>query len=80
LLEPYFEAGNLISRMVNPFLELNAVFLHGLVEEGLLDSGLCSLAETVVEDSDKEASKYYALALLDDDLLDSDQFKSHLLD
>ncbi|KAG6883650.1 hypothetical protein C0992_008196 [Termitomyces sp. T32_za158] len=36
-LAAFYQAGKLIPRLINLFLELNAVFIHGLVAEGLLD-------------------------------------------
>ncbi|KAG6826822.1 hypothetical protein H0H92_014274 [Tricholoma furcatifolium] len=37
-MSSFYRAGKLIPRLVNPFLELNAVFIRGLVAGNLLDS------------------------------------------
>ncbi|KAG5726386.1 hypothetical protein E4T56_gene19578 [Termitomyces sp. T112] len=36
-LKPFYNAEKLIPWVVNPFLELNAVFMHGLIMDGLLN-------------------------------------------
>ncbi|KAG5726797.1 hypothetical protein E4T56_gene557 [Termitomyces sp. T112] len=36
-LKPFYNAGKLIPWVVNPFLKLNAVFMHGLVMDALLN-------------------------------------------
>ncbi|KAG5349112.1 hypothetical protein C0989_005827, partial [Termitomyces sp. Mn162] len=36
-LKPFYNAGKLIPQVVNLFLKLNAVFMHGLIMDGLLN-------------------------------------------
>ncbi|KAG6828091.1 hypothetical protein H0H92_009283 [Tricholoma furcatifolium] len=37
-MSSFYRAGKLIPWLVNPFLELNAIFIYGLVAGNLLDS------------------------------------------
>ncbi|KAG6848476.1 hypothetical protein H0H93_016683 [Arthromyces matolae] len=36
-LKPYYHAGNLIPRMINPFLDVHAIITYGLADDGLID-------------------------------------------
>ncbi|KAG5348852.1 hypothetical protein C0989_007733, partial [Termitomyces sp. Mn162] len=53
-LKPFYNAGKLIPWVVNPFLKLNAVFMHGLVMDALLN---VSFLGPGVNDTPEELTK-----------------------
>ncbi|KAG6913514.1 hypothetical protein DXG01_006244, partial [Tephrocybe rancida] len=53
-LQSYHRAGKLIPRLINPFLDLNSVFMYGLVEAELLSRDICALSEEEGHTSDQD--------------------------
>ncbi|KAG6894597.1 hypothetical protein C0992_005464 [Termitomyces sp. T32_za158] len=53
-LQPHYRSGMVIPRLVDPFLQLDAVFIHGLVHKGILHSSCTNLNGQDATDNDNE--------------------------